>query len=197
MYAAGSSSTDWKRASAPIDVTYVIRKSTPKMRAFLWSSAISHLASSVARYGTRRDLAILNRTSQKPNANRARSSSCSPQAARGSGGAVASQEPDSCDRGNWTASLPGCPVRRRQLVPRGGLGRSPEVAEGVVEGRQRVRARDVELEIDLETRVGDDEPDPIGRLAPEERDLEAVVVAARELSPVSAGGRRCVDGGLR
>src|ERR687898_852497 len=78
-----------------------------------------------------------------------------------------------------------------------GLGRSPEVAEGVVEGRQRHGARDVELEIDLEPRVGDDEPDPVGRLAPEERDLEAVVVAARELSPVAAGGRRCVDGGLR
>jgi hypothetical protein len=37
MYAAGSSRTGWKRASAGIDVVNVIRKSTPKIRAFPWS----------------------------------------------------------------------------------------------------------------------------------------------------------------
>src|SRR5215207_1051408 len=109
------------------------------------------------------------------------------------------------DNFHWTGSLVSEVVRWEGCggclsgglllrMPRNlGVGRIGEVAEGVVEGSQRFGACDVQLEVDLEAPVGDDEPDPIGRLAPEERDLEAVVVAARELSPVSAGGRRCVD----
>src|SRR5829696_7583471 len=41
MYPAGSSRTDWKRASAAIEVMNVMMNSTPNMRAFLWSSAIA------------------------------------------------------------------------------------------------------------------------------------------------------------
>ena len=37
MYAAGSSRTGWNRASAGIDVTNVMRNSTPKIRAAFWS----------------------------------------------------------------------------------------------------------------------------------------------------------------
>src|SRR5918995_3433637 len=40
MYPAGSSRTGWKRASAPMEVMNVMMKSTPKIRACLWSSSI-------------------------------------------------------------------------------------------------------------------------------------------------------------
>ena len=62
------------------------------------------------------------------------------------------------------------------------------VRERVVEGVERVCARDVEVELLVEPLVGDGDPDSVGRLAPEERDCEAVGSPARELFPVVDGG---------
>ena len=75
---------------------------------------------------------------------------------------------------------------RRSQAPGG------RIRERVVEGRERVRAGDVELELLVEPGVGDRDLDAVGRLAPEERDLEAVAFAARELS----SSRACASGEL-
>ncbi len=61
------------------------------------------------------------------------------------------------------------------------------VRERVVEGRQRVRAGDVELERLVELRVGHGDLHAVGRLAPEETDFDAVGFTECELSPVVAG----------
>src|SRR5438045_2621206 len=57
------------------------------------------------------------------------------------------------------------------------------VRERVVEGRERMRAHDVELEFLVEPCVGDRDLQPVGRLVPEQGDLEAFVLAAREFFP--------------
>src|SRR6266536_4212730 len=62
------------------------------------------------------------------------------------------------------------------------------IREGMVEGRKRVRACDVELELLVLPCVGDRDLHAICRLAPEERDLEAFVRAACELCPVDLAG---------
>ena len=61
------------------------------------------------------------------------------------------------------------------------------VRERVMEGRQRVGAGDVELELLVELRVGDGDLHAVGRLAPEETDFDAVAFTHCELSPVVAG----------
>src|SRR6185312_6845525 len=47
-----------------------------------------------------------------------------------------------------------------------------QVREGVVEGRERVRAGDVEHELFVELRVDHDDLHAVGRLAPEEANLD-------------------------
>ena len=71
------------------------------------------------------------------------------------------------------------------------------VRERVVEGRERLGARDVQLERLVEPRVGDGDLHPVGRLAPEERDLEAVALAGGELTPIVEGDRRGIRGEIR
>src|SRR5262245_64142348 len=70
------------------------------------------------------------------------------------------------------------------------------VGERVVEGVERVGARDLELELVVEPRVGDGDLGAVGRAVPEEHDGETVVLAARELGPVPDAGERGVDGGV-
>ena len=62
------------------------------------------------------------------------------------------------------------------------------VRERVVEGIERVRAGNVDVELLVERRVGDRDPDSVRRLAPEERDRQPVVIPACEFFPVVDGG---------
>src|SRR5262245_23371281 len=61
-----------------------------------------------------------------------------------------------------------------------GAGR---VGEGVVEGREGVGARDVELEELAELPVGDRDLHAAAGGVPQERDVHAVALAVREIDP--------------
>ena len=78
-------------------------------------------------------------------------------------------------------------VEGRELGLDGAEALRGRVREGVVEGRERVGAGDVDLELFVELRVGHGDLDAVGRLAPEETDFDAVAFTECELSPVVAG----------
>ena len=58
------------------------------------------------------------------------------------------------------------------------------VREGVVEGGERFRVGDVEVEALVEPFVGNRDSHAVGRLAPEKRDLEPVAGSSCELFPI-------------
>src|SRR5918994_4252248 len=110
------------------------------------------------------------------------------------------EPPDSSNASEMTSGAPFSSALQLQI---GGLARydaegqalGGRVREGVIERLERLRARDVELERVIELRVGDDDLGAVGRLAPEEGDHDAVVLAARQLAPVGCDGC-CVGGGV-
>ena len=94
-----------------------------------------------------------------------------------------------CFRGDMTSSFQACECRLRDALSASTEPKLREdaYANGWIEGRKRVGACDIELELFVELRVGHGDLHAVGRLAPEETDFDAVALTQCELSPVAAG----------